>query len=55
MRGEGRRLPDCCRSPQNGKTPLHLAVTNGNASVVEQLLAAKADMEAKDKVRGQGG
>ena len=36
-------------------TPLHLAAKIGHATVVEQLLAAKADVEAKGMVRGQGG
>ena len=55
MRGERRCLPDRCRAPQDGMTPLLLAVAHDNASVVGQLLAAKADVEAKDTVRGQGG
>ena len=53
--GEGGCLPERCRAPQDGCTPLHFAVAEGHAAVVEQLLDAGADMEAKDKVRGQGG
>ena len=40
---------------QDEDTPLHCAASKGHAAVAEQLLAAKADVEAKDKVRGQGG
>ena len=54
MRGERRCLPDRCRAPQFGRTPLHRAAIAGHAAVVEQLLAAKADVEAKDGVRGWG-
>ena len=42
-------------APQFGHTPLHLAAMLGHAAVAEQLLAAKADVVAKDGVRGQGG
>ena len=55
MRGERRGLPDRCRAPQYGDTPLHYAALEGHAAVAGQLLAAKADVEAKDRVRGQGG
>ena len=49
-------LPDRCRAPQWGWTPLHHAADEGNAAVVELLLAAKADVMAKDlNVRGRGG
>ena len=43
------------RMPQFGSTPLHLAAERGRAAVVGALLAAKADKEAKTRVRGQGG
>ena len=36
-----------------GKTPLHLAAENGQDSVVEQLLEAKAAVDAQNK-RGRG-
>ena len=40
------------RAPQEKKTPLHRAAEFGHAAVVEKLLAAGADKEAKDAVRG---
>ena len=43
------------RVPQDGNTPLHLAADNGHAAFVGALLAAKADKEAKENVRGGGG
>ena len=52
MRGEGGCLPDRCRAPQYGSTPLHIAAMCGHAAVVGQLLAAKADVETKDEVTG---
>ena len=55
MRGERRCLPDRCRAPQRGETPLHKAAAKGHAAVAGQLLAAKADVAAKDQVMGQGG
>ena len=54
MRGERGCLTDRCRAPQE-TTALHCAATYGNAAVVELLLAAKADVAAKNEVRGQGG
>ena len=38
--------------PQDGGTPLHLAASKGRAAIVEKLLAAKANTEAKIRVRG---
>ena len=55
MRGERRYLPDRCRAPQGERTPLHCAAHGGSAAVAGQLLAAKADVEAQDTVRGQRG
>ena len=46
-------LTERCRAPQDGDTPLHIAALKGHATVVEQLLAAGADMEAKDVVSGE--
>ncbi len=37
-----------------GWTPLHRAAYNGHASIVTALLAAGANLEAKDIVRGVG-
>ena len=45
-------LIESCRAPQHGLTPLHEASRTGDATVVEQLLAAGADKEAKDVVSG---
>ena len=53
MRGEKRCLPDRCRAPQEGKT--HWATMVGHAAVAELLLAAGADLEAKNTVKGEGG
>ena len=40
------------RAPQDEDTPLHLAASCGRAAVVEKLLAAGADKDAKNAVRG---
>ena len=61
-----RRLPGACadvhanglplaspRRPcpwQDGRTPLHMAARKGHRAVVEELLAAKAKVDATDKV-----
>ena len=45
------------RAPQGGNTPLHLAVRNGHLEVARALLAARADITAKDNVseaKGRG-
>ena len=55
LRRERGCLPDRCPAPQLGYTPLHLAVEGGHAEVVEQLLAARADVEAKNQVKWEGG
>ena len=44
-------LPERCRAPQDGDTPLAGAAGYGHAAVVEQLLAAGADTDSKCKVR----
>ena len=36
---------------QNGRTPLYFACEKGHAAVVDALIAAGANLEAKDKVR----
>ena len=55
LRREMRCLPDRCRAPQDGETPLQKAARNGHAVVAEKLLAAKADVKARSNVRGQAG
>jgi len=52
--GRGGAWLTGCRVPQIGRTPLHLAAEKGHAAVAGALLAAKADKEAKDEVRGVG-
>ena len=54
MHGKRECLPERCRAPQAGDTPLHQAAEKGHAAVVEQLLAAGAAKNAKDEVRGVG-
>ena len=51
MRAERSVLPERCRAPQDGFTPLHEAAEGGHAAVVEQLLAAGAATDAKNAVR----
>ena len=53
--GERGCLSDRYRAPQDRRTSLHWAAEGGHAGVVEQLLAAGANTEAKDYVRGQKG
>ena len=43
------------RVAQDGDTPLHLVSWSGDADRMRTLLAAKADVHAKNKVRGGGG
>ena len=47
-------LIEPCRAPQNGFTPLHFAAIHGYPAVIDQLLAAGADKDAKGKVRRAG-
>ena len=54
MRGEMGCLPECCRAPQDGCTPLDAAAMKGHAAVVEQLLAAGAVADGKCQVRRAG-
>ena len=53
--GEGCCLPERCRAPQRGFTPLHLAAVGGHAALAKQLLAAGATADAKDNVRREWG
>jgi hypothetical protein len=53
--GETGCLPERCRAPQGGETPLHHAAEGGHAAVVEQLLAAGGAADATGKVRGKWG
>ena len=46
-------LIESCRLAQNGETPLLVASWNGHATVVEQLLVAGGDTEAKGTVSGE--
>ena len=48
-------LPERCRAPQWGETPLNHAAEEGHSAVVEQLLAAGAAVDAKDNVNGKWG
>ena len=51
LHGKRGCLPERCRAPQAGDTPLHLAANSGHASVVEQLLECVVETDAKNKVR----
>ena len=48
-------VPDLCRAPQKGDTPLHSAARYGNAASVAKLLTAEAAKDAKNKVRDKEG
>jgi ankyrin repeat protein len=37
-----------CRPPPQGSTPLHVASASGHAEAVKLLIAARADLAAKD-------
>ena len=54
LRSERGCLPERCRAPQHGHTPLLLASRKGIVAVVEQLLAAGAVTDAKTEVRLAG-
>ena len=43
------------RVAQIGHTPLHMAAMHDEKAVIKALLAAEADVNAKDEVRGEGG
>jgi ankyrin repeat protein len=51
LRREMVCVPERCRGPQDGRTPLHFAVITGDAAVVEMLQKAGAATDTKDKVR----
>jgi len=36
---------------QYGRAPIHWASSRGNTEIMDMLIAAKCDIEAKDKVR----
>ena len=55
LHGERGCLPDRCPAPQIGRTPLHYAAIYSYAAVMEQLLAAGAEKDARNNVRGGGG
>ena len=40
------------RVVQDGRTPMHFAAGEGNEASIKALVAAKADVHAKEKVRG---
>jgi len=40
------------RVAQDGKTPLHFSADKTGDGLIKALVAAKADVDAKDKVRG---
>jgi ankyrin repeat protein len=41
----------CFPFPQDGKTPLYQAATNGHSEAIQVLAAAGANLEAANKVR----
>jgi hypothetical protein len=52
VRGVCPRARACVRpTPQDGRTPLHCAALQGKVEAVAALIAAQADVDAKDQVR----
>ena len=45
-------VPRCVLLIIQGKTALHIAVLNGHLAAVNLLIAAGADLNARDEVRG---
>ena len=54
LRRERVCVPERCRVPQHGQTPLHCAAQDGLAAAVDMLLKAGAATDATDNVRGVG-
>jgi ankyrin repeat protein len=45
-------MPERCRTPQNGDTPMHVAAREGHAVAVQKLLAAGATKKQPNQVKG---